>query len=48
MDYDIKVTRTGKELETKYTVTPSNKKPIDTTIQAELDATVFNLENLFD
>lgn len=47
-DYDLKITRSGKDLDTRYVVTPSNKWPISEQIKAELDATVHNLENLFD
>jgi hypothetical protein len=33
-EYDISVTRTGEKMETKYSVTPSPKKPVDAGIVA--------------
>lgn len=48
LGYDLKITRSGKDLETKYTVTPSNKAPISEKIKLELEAVDYDLENLFE
>lgn len=48
ISYDLKITRSGKDLETKYTIVPSNKATITDEIKANLDATVYNLDNLFE
>jgi hypothetical protein len=46
-EYDIKIVKKGKDLETKYSVTPSPKKPITDQIkQAALDKPCY-LEALF-
>lgn len=46
-EYDIKITKKGKDLETKYTVTPIPKKPIaDNIKQAALDKPCY-LDALF-
>jgi len=45
--YDIKITKKGKDLDTKYSVTPSPKKPLtDEIIKAGLDKPCY-LEALF-
>lgn len=47
-DYDIKVNRKGKDLDTEYSVTPSPKKPLDETIKkAALDKPCY-LEALYE
>ena len=46
-DYDIKITRTGRDLDTKYSVIPGSKKPVAEDIQkAALDKPCY-LEALF-
>lgn len=47
-EYDIKVIRTGKDLDTKYTVNPVPHKPIAQEIREALIATPVNLEALYD
>lgn len=47
-EYDIKITRKGKDLNTEYSITPSPKKPLDDTIKkAALDKPCF-LDALFE
>lgn len=45
--YDIKITRSGEKLETKYSVNPKPAKPVDDEIQAKYNASEINLEALF-
>ena len=49
-DYDIVVSKTGKELETKYTVltTSSGKQPLDETISEKVKTTKCVLEALYN
>lgn len=46
-DYDIKVTRTGEELSTKYQVSPKPKKPISEEMTKAYDQAKINLEDLY-
>ncbi len=46
-DYDIKIERSGKELLTKYEVTPSPKKPLTKEISEAFEKMPVNLEALF-
>lgn len=47
-DYDIKVNRKGKDLDTEYSITPSPKKPLDETVKkAALDKPCY-LEALYE
>lgn len=45
--YDLKIKRTGKDLETKYSVTPWKVVPVDKAIQAKFESLDYELENLF-
>lgn len=48
-DYDLKVTKTGKDMDTKYGTNPAPKKPITAEIQqAIMDKGPINLEALFE
>jgi len=46
-EYDIKVNRTGKELTTKYQVSPKPKKKISDEIAAAYTASDFNIEDMY-
>lgn len=46
-EYDITVTKSGKDLDTKYTVTPSPKKALDPSIEGEYKALTIDLEALY-
>lgn len=46
--YDINVSRAGEKLKTKYTVTPSPKKPLSKAEINEVNETNCNLEALFE
>ena len=46
-EYDITVTRTGKELDTKYSVTPSPKREIDPVVTVVFQEMKINLDALF-
>lgn len=45
--YDVKITRSGKGLETKYVVTPVVPKPVSEEVKKAYGATPINLEALF-
>lgn len=45
--YDIKITRSGEKLETKYSVNPKPAKPVSDEILAKYNAMNINLEALF-
>lgn len=47
MDYDIKISRSGKELTTKYQVSPKPKKPVTEEITEELAKCDFDLEDMY-
>ena len=47
MDYDIKISRSGKELTTKYQISPKPKKAITEEVKAELDKCDFDLEDMY-
>ena len=47
-NFDMKVTKSGKGLETKYSVLPGTVKPPDSGIVAESETTLVNLEALYD
>lgn len=46
--YDINITRTGQDLKTRYSVTPSPKKPLDKAAIKAAEATQCNLDKLFE
>lgn len=46
--YSIKVTKSGKGLETKYAVMPSAPRPLPADVQAVVDASPVNLRALID
>jgi len=46
-DYDIKVTRTGKELLTKYQVSPKPKKPVTEEQASAYTASDFDIEDMY-
>ena len=46
-DYDIVVNKTGKKMETRYTVTPDPKAPLDKEVAKEYKEKIINLEALF-
>lgn len=46
--YDLKIVKKGEGLKTKYTVTPSNKKPVGKDILKLLAEKEINLEALFE
>jgi hypothetical protein len=46
-DYDITITRSGKDLDTEYNVTPSPKKPVDSEIVADYERMTIHLDALF-
>lgn len=46
--YDIKITRTGEGVDSKYTVNPSPHKPVSEEILKEFKDKPINLEALFD
>ena len=46
-EYDIKITREGESLETKYTVNPKPKKELDENIKKEFESKTISLEALF-
>jgi len=46
--YDITIEKTGEDLKTKYTVTPSPKKPLAKHLVKAAAEKPCNLENLFD
>ncbi len=48
LNYDIKITKTGKDLETRYTVTPLPPKDLPKDIKAKIDSVKVNLEALWD
>lgn len=45
--YDLKIKRTGKDLETKYSVTPWKVQPVAEDIQAKFDALDFDLDEIY-
>ena len=47
-EYDVKVTKTGEQLETKYAVTPRPKSPLSEEIKKLYETTPVNLEALYD
>lgn len=47
-EYDIVICRTGKDLDTEYTVTPDPKEKIDPEIQKVYSKLTINLEALYD
>ncbi len=47
MDYDIKVNRSGKELLTKYQVSPKPKKPITEEMAEEFTSSAFDIEDMY-
>lgn len=46
-DYDIKITKEGEDLETRYIINPKPKKAVSKEIMAEFDKTEINLDALF-
>lgn len=46
-DYDLKINRTGKGLETEYSVNPKPKKPVEHDIQVAFADKKINLEKLY-
>ena len=46
--YDLKITKTGKSLETKYSVVAANKGPISKAIREKWEANPVNLDALFE
>lgn len=48
LDYDIKVTKTGEKLTTKYAVTPMPKKPLSKDVIRAHEAKPCDLEALFE
>lgn len=48
INYDLVVTRSEKELNTKYQVQPKPAKTLDKTIKEKFDAMFINLEALYD
>lgn len=46
--YDVKITRSGKGLETKYVVTPVVPKPVSDVVKEAFTSTLINLDALFD
>jgi len=48
LEYDIKINRTGKWLDTEYQVKPLSKTPVSAEITEELMETNINLEKLFE
>lgn len=46
--YDLSITKSGKGLDTKYTVIAGNKGPVSAEIKAALAETDINLKALFD
>jgi len=47
MEYDIKISRTGKELTTKYQVSPKPKKALSEEIVAEFEKSNIDLEEMY-
>lgn len=47
-EYDLKINRSGKDLETKYGVIACPKKPLAPEIMAEADTKPINLQALFE
>jgi len=47
-DYDLVVSKTGQKLETRYTVTPDPKAPLDPKIKKQYESMTINLEALFE
>jgi len=47
MEYDLKISRSGKELTTKYQISPKPKKPVDPEIMAEFEKSDINLEEMY-
>jgi hypothetical protein len=48
LGYDLVVTRSGKELNTEYTVQPKPAKELDKTVAEKFKQTTINLEALYD
>jgi hypothetical protein len=46
-EYDIRVNKTGKDLETRYSVSPKPKKPVSPDVLAEYEEKTINLEALY-
>jgi hypothetical protein len=47
-NYDLKIFRTGKGKETKYSITPVIPKPVSTEVKDAFKSTPINLDALFD
>ena len=47
-NYDLKITRSGKDLETKYQVSPAPAAPLAEVVAAAWKATTLNLEALYE
>lgn len=47
-DYDLVVSKTGQKLETRYTVTPDPKAPLDPEIKKQYEGMAINLKALFE
>lgn len=48
LDYDVKITRTGEELLTRYSINPSPKKPLDEEVKTAFKEMNINLDALFE
>ena len=48
MNYDLKITRSGEELNTTYAVVPAPHSPIPKEAKQAFDSTPINLEALFE
>lgn len=48
LEYDMKINRTGKSLDTEYQVKPLSKTPVSAEITEELMSVNIDLEKLFD
>jgi hypothetical protein len=47
MEYDLKISRSGKELTTKYQISPKPKKPVAPEILEEFEKSDINLEDMY-